>query len=398
MVINYKGFGTTGDVLPLFNLGRTTTHEVGHWLGLFHTWGKYDTGGCGQSDFCDDTPDCDGQYTSSIASGCPIPTDCTEPRMIQNYMDYSTDACTNLFTKDQADRMRAVFTVSPRRAAILNSLGCCTINGISNSLQPKGFEDQNITSNGWEFFNANAPSVNTPGFSISGTGAYNKSSYSIAGSNDSIYQSFSNPNNKYYYTYTSPFVRINTIPNPTLRFDWAYTLKNSLAESDSVVISYVNGCSTQWIPLTTFYGNTFYSTSNYRDNFTPQEDEWATTEISLNTLTSLNALRIRIEVYSKGGNKFYIDNIQIAATSNDLIANLYPNPFTDIINIESIYNGKKSMHYKVYNVLGQLLLDTTESPEYSHTYTVNLALWSSGVYFFQISDGDKTKIIKVIKD
>jgi hypothetical protein len=398
IVINYKSFGTTGDLLAQFNLGRTLTHEVGHWLGLFHTWGKTDTGGCGQTDYCDDTPDCDGRYTSSISSGCPIPTDCTEPRMIQNYMDYSTDACTNLFTKDQSDRMRAIFTESPRRAQILNSLGCCTINSISNNIPSKDFEDQNITSGNWELFNANSPSTNTPGFTIVNKGAYNKSDYSLVGSNDSMYNSTTSPENKYYYTYTSPYIKINTINNPTLRFDWAYTLKSSVAPSDSVVISYVSGCGTQWVPLKTFNGSNFYSTTNYRDNFIPQESEWATTEVPLASLTQLPALRIRFEVYSKGGNLFYLDNIQIAATSNELIAKVYPNPFTDNVSIESVYNGKKSISYRVYNVLGQLLFETKESPEYSHTFTVNLALWSSGVYFFQISDGDKTKTIKVIKD
>lgn len=398
VVINYKAFGTTGDILAQFNLGRTTTHEVGHWLGLFHIWGTTDAGGCGQTDYCDDTPACNGKYTSSITNSCPAPTDCTEPRMIQNYMDYSTDACTNLFTKDQTDRMRAVFTVSPRRASILNSLGCCTINGIVNNIPNKDFEDQSITTGNWELFNANSPSANTPGFVIANTGAYHQSSYSISGSNDSVYNSTSSPNNKYYYTYTSPFIKINNITNPTLRFDWAYTLKNALASSDSVIISYVSGCGTQWTPLMTMYGSSFYSTSNFRDNFIPLENEWSTTDISLNTLTSLAALRIRFEVYSKGGNPFYIDNINIAATSDELITKVYPNPFTDNINIESIYNGKKTIHYKVYNVLGQILLHTTESPEYSHTYTINLALWSSGVYFFQISDGDTTKTIKVIKE
>lgn len=115
-----KGIGTANN--PKFNLGRTATHEIGHWLGLKHTWG--DELDCSGSDYCDDTPACSGAYYAPFRN-CVSPFQCgTLPRQIENYLDYSDDPCMNMFTNDQKTRMRTVLAVSPRRMALKNSLGC----------------------------------------------------------------------------------------------------------------------------------------------------------------------------------------------------------------------------------------------------------------------------------
>ncbi|HSI89568.1 MAG TPA: zinc metalloprotease, partial [Adhaeribacter sp.] len=88
-----------------YNRGRTATHEVGHWLGLRHIWGEDETS-CTDSDLVEDTPNQKGP-----SSGCPIfpkISDCnpTPPgEMFMNFMDYTNDACMNLFTHGQAARM-----------------------------------------------------------------------------------------------------------------------------------------------------------------------------------------------------------------------------------------------------------------------------------------------------
>ncbi len=117
LIINHRYFGITDS--PPFNLGRTTTHEVGHYLGLRHTWG--DLSNCDGSDFCDDTPPAFGPTT-----GCPTQgrTLCsTVPEMFENYMDYTHDACMRIFTQCQAQRMQTVLTHSPRRKTLRNSPG-----------------------------------------------------------------------------------------------------------------------------------------------------------------------------------------------------------------------------------------------------------------------------------
>ena len=117
VVCGYQYTGDIGTASAPFDLGRTGTHEVGHWLNLRHIWGD---GPCGSDDFVSDTPESDGANY-----GCALGhVSCSTTDMVQNYMDYSDDACMNLFTDGQATRMQALFSPGGARASILNSAGC----------------------------------------------------------------------------------------------------------------------------------------------------------------------------------------------------------------------------------------------------------------------------------
>lgn len=111
IVVSPQYFGTTGYVAAPFDGGRTTTHEVGHYLNLRHIWGD---GRCNRDDFVADTPSSDRPNY-----GCPTTAyHCRSNDQFMNYMDYTDDACMNMFSEGQKERMRALFASGGGRASI----------------------------------------------------------------------------------------------------------------------------------------------------------------------------------------------------------------------------------------------------------------------------------------
>ena len=134
------GMTNPGTATP-YHLGRTATHEVGHWLNLRHIWGD---ASCG-SDLVGDTPT---QQTSN--GGCPsFPhTTCSNGAngdMFMNYMDYTNDACMNIFTLGQKARMQALFGTGGSRVSLLSSMGCTPPSGGTCAV-PSGLASGSITT------------------------------------------------------------------------------------------------------------------------------------------------------------------------------------------------------------------------------------------------------------
>jgi hypothetical protein len=104
VVIDYRAFGTTGTAEAPFNLGRTATHEVGHYFNLRHIWA--DTEDCSGSDFVADTPNAAGPNYGTPAFPAVSCGNGPHGDMFMNYMDYVDDAAMFLFTAQQVSRMR----------------------------------------------------------------------------------------------------------------------------------------------------------------------------------------------------------------------------------------------------------------------------------------------------
>lgn len=124
VVMLNTSFGSIGTATaPPYHKGRTTTHEVGHWLGLRHIWGD---GTC-LTDFCNDTPP-----AQNSNFGCPafpfnngVCAGNTTGEMTMNFMDYTDDLCMYMFTLDQKTRAQTAMTQGTYRS-LLGTHGLCS--------------------------------------------------------------------------------------------------------------------------------------------------------------------------------------------------------------------------------------------------------------------------------
>ena len=124
IVIDYEFFGIDMSASSPYNLGKTGTHEVGHYFNLEHPFG-----GCNYSDGCNDTPP-----ASSATFGCPSypQQECSANKMTMNFMDYTDDACMFMFTTCQAQRMQDALL--NYRSGLINNEGCLV--SLENDINP----------------------------------------------------------------------------------------------------------------------------------------------------------------------------------------------------------------------------------------------------------------------
>lgn len=113
VVIDSRYFGLSGSANAPYNLGRTATHEVGHWMNLRHIWGDATCG----NDLVSDTPvhntanyGVPAYPHYSTCPGAPV-------EMTMNYMDYTDDNAMYMFSLGQKSRMDAIFAVGGSRAS-----------------------------------------------------------------------------------------------------------------------------------------------------------------------------------------------------------------------------------------------------------------------------------------
>lgn len=134
IVVRHDYFGRTGAASSV--LGRTTTHEVGHWLGLYHTFqDSCGTDTCNSGDKVCDTPPVSGpNYSCNAVNSCrnEFPD---ENDQIENYMDYTPDYCKNIFTRGQKERMQA--TLNTIRS-VISSPGNVTATGCDSGYVSPG--------------------------------------------------------------------------------------------------------------------------------------------------------------------------------------------------------------------------------------------------------------------
>lgn len=431
VVIGHRYFGSS-DIYPAGTYsapndkGRTTTHEVGHYLGLRHIWGD---GGCNVDDYCEDTP-----RASEANSGCSIGIDSCPAfpglDMVENYMDYSNDACMNVFTQDQKDRMIAVLTNAQRRATLSTSLAC----------QPGQTYDNDGSLNILNLNLAECGTTLSPSLQLTNIGNNTitsaEISYNIDGNEDVTFTwngSLINGQNTTINLPTLTASSGNHVFNVSVTAINGVDDQNELNSSKNQVFSLLvfnteqitisiladeYGDETTWQLLDSTNnvlasGGPYGEFSEYTETFTVLNNECYTFTIedaygdgiccawgegSYEIKTSENEIIISGGEFGSSESKtFGID--QNLSTTENIFSNgikVYPNPVSSQLNITVSDEIGLPNQFTIYNSLGQIIDDKKVIS--TSDLTVNTAAYSSGVYFIKIIKENQSTVIRFIKN
>jgi len=447
VVIGYRYFGSrtlypAGTYSAPYDRGRTTTHEVGHFLGLRHITG--DSSSCvvnatdSNNDYCPDTP-----AQATLTSGCPTGKDSCPSSpgldMIQNYMDYSNDTCLNVFTLNQKARIVAVMQNSPRRASLATSNGCTApaLVGLDGSLEITNLNISCGTSFTPTLTFANRGTTTLTSASLSyridnGTPqTYNWTGSLATNASEVINVGAitSTPGNHTFYTVVNT---VNGIADQNTNNDNSstFTLSQSFETNEYLFTLQPDyyGPETTWV-LTN-------SAGAYIDFGGPYSEG----ENNGNSITALPAIVNRtwtlpsnecytftiIDEESDGiccayGNGYYnirtISGQEVASGGTftasesktfgvNVLSNsefnllegisLYPNPSNSIVNISVPNSIGLPDNITIYNNLGQLVQTITVSSQ--NDLSINASSLSNGIYFIKISKDNNKKTLRFIKN
>lgn len=405
------------------NMGRTASHEIGHYLGLRHIWGD---GNCSVDDYCEDTP-----VTAAANQGCAANTDsCPNSPgvdMIENYMDYTDDSCQNVFTQDQKDRMMAVLANSPRRASLLTANSCTPgavmdndgslnilnigdicIGDINPVIELKNTGTATITSAviGYNLNEEELSTINWEGGLAPGETAEVEIPSSSVISGDHTFS----------YTLVSVNGEADMAPSNDTK-TLPLSVETHTTHQVKVEIRTDNaGAGIIWAlldssgePVATNEDSPYGNNQTYYHVIDIEQSACYTFMIidtGIDGLTGEGYYKVKTAqgtVMKEGGEFFIMEayNFGIEALlSNDDFSKsidkikLYPNPASSTITLAIPDAAALPEGYTVYNSLGQV---TGSGKISSNTQSLDISGYANGVYFIKIDKGTSSKTLKFIK-
>ncbi|MBH8559283.1 GEVED domain-containing protein [Hymenobacter negativus] len=376
VVISPVYFGRTGTVTSPYNLGRTASHEVGHWLNLNHIWGD-DNGACTGTDNVADTPN-----QASENYGKPVfpHVSCSNgPNgdMFMNYMDYVDDAAMFMFSTGQSQRMNALFATGGARVGLLTSQGGVAPSGGTTPPPTVTYCASKGTSVSYEYIDYVA------------LGSISRTSGADAG----------------YYNGTASSTSLAAGSAQTISFSAGFT-GSAYSEYVKVYIDYnQNGVFTDAGELVV---NAAASTSaaTRTGSFTvPTTAKSGNTRMRV--VLSDNSATTSCGSYSYGETEDYTVSITGGARLDGTTARtsgttgladqytLYPNPATSVLTIARPLNmdPEQAFTVRVYDVRGSEIkgLSFVDGQ-------LNVASLRTGIYTLSVSDGSKTSHQRFVKE
>ncbi len=360
--------------------GRSLTHEVGHWLGLYHLWGTGSGNGCNNTDHIDDTPP--QEAPSSSCNETSILHSCGSLNMYQNYMDYSFDQCMNLFTQGQKERMRAALFVSPRRRALLDSRGCCGSKGTVLPPFTDRFEYEELDDLEWSA----TLQADTLEWDLTLNGK---------GSSQAATIDFSNFDHPSEFDLVSPVLTMEGFETSILEFDLAYQYEQQSDENGLLVQVEIN-CGGDWQSLAYITSNDLTFVSNAIGSTVNDENYQHYIFELPESITDFASIRIRFLGLSESNGIFYLDNVNVHEETADFEFQLYPNPNDGTLFVNVTYEERDDVEIALLDIFGRVLLQDKVEEVKSKRFFLDLSHLPSQVYFVRVTTGRGTLTERVV--
>ena len=420
VVILYTAFGNIGNVAAPFNLGRTATHEVGHWLNLRHIWGDANCG----DDFVGDTPK---QQTSNY--GCPTYphvtcSNGTAGDMFMNYMDYVDDQCMQMFSIGQKDRMYSVLQAGGARASLASSLGC-TAPTAATCAAPANPTASSITSTGatisWtaatgatgyslQYKLATATSfttitTTTTSFSLTGLAASATYNYQVATNCNGIVSA---------YTATSSFTTTAIVANCVDVLESNNTLATAKAITAGTAFTAQIASSTDKdyysFSNTTAAKNIQINLTNLPADYDVVLYNPSGTQVGISQSSGTTSETINYNNGVVGNYKVYVYGYSSAfsntkcytllaktsgttfrttaasETASPMVA-IYPQPAANIATIQFNENWKGATTVTIINQIGGVISNQNINAESNGAAKINISALKNGMYFIRLNNG-----------
>jgi hypothetical protein len=358
----------TGDVSQA---GRTLTHEVGHWLGLYHTFQNGCVGGTSSNCAAQGDRVCDTPPVSEASFGCQEgKNSCNNDvpdlaDMIHNYMDYSNGNCLNLFTIGQKNRMYAQMalyrnTIYGGGANNVTYAGINPQTGDYNQLANASlkapyaisFEGISFTKDSWKLNNFNNPDN---GWKVNANEGYD-------GLASMQMQNFNNPTALINGRdgFQSPEMDLTGVPSPFVEFYYAYA-QRSTASNDSLILIVSGDFGMHEDRIFAKRGADLATSGATTTEFIPTiASQWKKVSINISQYKYSNT-RFRFEFVNRRGNNVYIDKFTITdgatgfgeLAKQNLKFGTYPNPMHQQTTISYVLNETSNVEIILHNSVGK---------------------------------------------
>lgn len=409
-----------------YTLGRSATHEVGHWLNLIHIWGD---ASCG-NDQVADTPT---QSTSNF--GCPSFPHVTcsngpNGDMFMNYMDYSDDACMNMFSAGQSARMNA--TLNGTRVSLQSSQGCVAPGGCSI---PTGLSATSITTTtatlNWGAVSG-AVSYNVH-YRVNGTSTWTNTtaatnSKAISGLTAGTQYEFQSQTvcsaATSAYSASGTFTTSNPACTDTYEPNNTGTVAKLISVATNVVglispsgdldfFKFKNTAAKPNIKVTLTNLPADYDLRLIKGSTTVNSTNGGlTSETIIYNTSTVGTYKIRVNGNGTANNatSCYTLNVQISASpfrkANDTETeitekvssfSLFPNPANELINVRLNSADGGNATFNITDLTGRIVMTVAKNVDAGSTdVELNINKLNSGVYFINVTNGSYTEVQKFI--